>query len=163
MPTTVAAVSATVDDVEAICRLKYRYVRLLDTKQWDEFGECFAPDATADYAGLTFEGPAAVVDYMRANLGEGTITMHHVHSPEIDLDPADPDRATGRWYLHDKVIVEAFRFALEGAAFYEDRYVRTADGWRIAHTGYARTYELTWSLDDTPSLKVGGPGSHTHT
>lgn len=146
-------------DVDEICRLKYRYVRLLDTKQWDEFAACFAPGATSDYGGLSFDSPDATVAYMRENLGEGVLTMHHVHHPEIDVDG---DTATGRWYLHDKVVVDAFRFALEGAAIYEDRYVRTADGWRIAHTGYQRTYELTWSLDDVPSLKVNGPGSHTH-
>jgi hypothetical protein len=147
------------DDLEAISRLKYRYLRLLDTKQWDEFAECFAPGATADYAGLAFADPAALVDYMRTNVGEGVLTMHTVHHPEIDVDG---DTATGRWYLHDKVIVDAFRFALEGAAIYDDRYVRTADGWRIAHTGYTRTFELTWSLDDPGGVKVGGPGSHTH-
>ena len=104
----------------------------------------------------------ALVDYMRANVGEGVITMHQAHHPEIDVDPDDPDTATGTWYLHDKVIVDAFRFALEGAAIYEDRYVRTPDGWRIAHTGYQRTYELTWSLDDPSAVKVQGPGAHTH-
>lgn len=147
------------DDIDEICRLKYRYLRCLDTKQWDEFAACFAPGATGDYGGLSFDDREALVDYMRTNVGDGVITLHQVHHPEIDVDG---DTATGRWYLHDRVVVDAFRFALEGAAFYADRYVRTADGWRIAHTGYERTFELTWSLDDTPSLKVGGPGSHTH-
>ena len=62
----------------------------------------------------------------------------------------------------DKVIVEAFKFILEGAAFYNDRYVRTDDGWKIAHTGYRRTFEQTYSLDDLPSMKVGGPGTATY-
>lgn len=149
----------TVDDRDAICRLKYRYLRLLDTKQWDEFASCFAPDATADYNGLVFADPGTLVEYMRTNLGEGTITMHTVHHPEIDIDG---DSATGTWYLHDKVIVDAFRFALEGAAIYTDRYVRTADGWRIRHTEYVRTFELTWSLDDPAGVKVQGPGASTH-
>lgn len=147
-------------DIEAIKQLKYRYVRLLDTKQWDDFARCFTPDATGDYSGLTFASRDALVDYMRTNLVEGLYTMHHVHHPEIEIDGTD--HATGRWYLQDKVVSDAFRFALEGAAFYDDRYVRTADGWRIAHTSYLRTFEMTWSLDDLPSLKVGGPGSHTH-
>jgi hypothetical protein len=143
------------DDVAAICRLKYRYMRLLDTKQWDEFATLFAEDATADYNGLVFDTPTSLVDYMRNNLGEGFITMHQVHHPEIDVDE---DTASGHWYLHDKVIVDAFRFGLEGAAIYTDRYVRTADGWRIQHTEYERTYELTWSLDDPAGIKVNGPG-----
>lgn len=146
-------------DVRAIERLKYRYVRLLDTKDWEAFADCFTPEATGDYGGLSFGSREELVGYMRTNLGEHTITMHHVHHPEIEVCG---DEATGRWYLADRVIVDAYRFALEGAAFYDDRYVRTPAGWRIAHTGYRRTFELTWSLDDTPSLRVGGPGSHTH-
>lgn len=158
-PSSGSTASSAGDDRYAIQRLKYRYVRLLDTKQWDEFATCFAPDATADYNGLSFGDPEALVDYMRSNLGEGVLTMHNVHHPEIDVDG---DTATGTWYLHDKVIVDAFRFGLEGAAIYSDRYVRTSDGWRIQHTEYARTYELTWNLDDPAGIKVNGPGTHTH-
>ncbi|KRB79993.1 bile acid 7-alpha dehydratase [Nocardioides sp. Root190] len=147
----------TYDDIAAITRLKYRYLRCLDTKQWEDFASCFAPDATADYNGLAFEEPVALVDYMRANMGEGVLTMHQAHHPEIDVDLDDPDRATATWYLHDKVIVDAFRFALEGGAIYSDRYVRTDDEWRIQHTGYRRTFELTWNLDEPGGIKVHGP------
>lgn len=146
-------------DIAAISRLKYRYLRTLDTKQWDDFEACFLPEATADYNGLRFEDRDALVAYMRENLGPGMITMHTVHHPEVTVDG---DHATGRWYLQDKVVVEAFRFMLEGAAFYEDTYLRTADGWRVSHTGYRRTFELTWNLDDLPGLTVKGPGEHTH-
>jgi hypothetical protein len=96
---------------------------------------------------------------MRENLPEGFLTMHQVHHPEVSVDG---DLATGHWYLHDKVIVPAFRFMLEGAAFYDDRYVRTPDGWRVAHTGYRRTFEITYDLADLPGTKVNGPGEHTH-
>ena len=146
---------ARVDDIEQIRQLKYRYLRTLDTKQWDEFEACFLPEVTADYNGLRFVDRDALVSYMRENLGPGTITMHHVHHPEITVDG---ETATGRWYLHDKVIVEAFRFMLEGAAFYEDRYTRTPEGWRVSHTGYRRTFETTYSLDDLPGFRVSGPG-----
>lgn len=146
-------------DHEDVKALKYRYLRTLDTKQWDDFEACFLPEATADYNGLEFADRAALVDYMRTNLGEGMITLHQVHHPEIAIDG---DTATARWYLQDKVLVAAFGFMLEGAAFYEDRYVRTPEGWRVAHTGYRRTYEATYNLADLPSLSVKGPGEHTH-
>lgn len=146
-------------DLEDVKQLKYRYLRTLDTKQWEEFAACFLPEATADYNGLEFGDRAALVDYMRTNLGEGLITLHQVHHPEISIDG---DVATARWYLQDKVLVPAFSFMLEGAAFYEDRYQRTPEGWRVAHTGYRRTYEATYNLVDLPSLQVKGPGEHTH-
>ena len=156
---TLPSVTTQETDLEQIRQVKYRYLRTLDTKQWDDFEACFVPEATGDYNGLVFDDRAALVDYMRSNLGEGLITLHQVHHPEITVDG---DTATGRWYLQDKVIVPAFDYYLEGAAFYEDRYVRTPQGWRVSHTGYRRTYEMTASLKDIPSLKVTGPGEHTH-
>lgn len=88
---------------------------------------------------------------MRANLGEGLVTLHQAHHPEITVDG---DTATGRWYLHDQVISAEYRFKLEGAAFYEDRYARTPEGWKVSHTGYQRTFEATYSLDDTPGFRL---------
>jgi hypothetical protein len=141
----------THDDLERIKQLKYRYLRTLDLKLWDEFTECFVPEVTGDYAGLVFENRDALVGYMRENLGEGLISMHHAHHPEITVDG---DEATGRWYLEDRVIVPAFQFVLEGAAFYSDRYVRTSAGWRVSHTGYKRTFEVSMSTADLPSWKL---------
>jgi hypothetical protein len=142
------------DDIEEIRQLKYRYLRTLDLKRWEEFAECFVPDATGDYAGLTFESRSALVGYMRENLGEGLISMHHAHHPEITLDEWGGDRASGRWYLEDKIIVPDLDLVLEGAAFYTDRYVRTTNGWRISHTGYERTFEITLSTADLASYKL---------
>lgn len=142
------------DDIEEIRQLKYRYLRTLDLKRWEEFAECFVPDATGDYAGLTFESRSALVGYMRENLGEGLISMHHAHHPEIALDEWGGDRASGRWYLEDKIIVPDLDLVLEGAAFYTDRYVRTTNGWRISHTGYERTFEITLSTADLASYKL---------
>ena len=138
-------------DRDELEQLKYRYLRTLDTKQWDEFEQCFTPEATGDYDGLAFADRAELVTYMRENLGPDLVTMHHVHHPEITVEG---DTARMRWYLHDKVIVAALGFLLEGAAFYDDRCVRTPEGWRISHTGYRRTYETTTDLADIPSFRV---------
>ena len=139
------------DDRYAIERLKFRYFRTLDLKHWDDFAGCFSPDATADYAGLAFGSRDEIVGYMRENLGPGVITMHHAHHPEIDVDG---DRATGTWYLEDTVLAPDFGFALEGAAFYADDYVRVGGAWRIARTSYRRTFEMSWSTADVPSLQI---------
>jgi hypothetical protein len=36
-------------ELEKIRRLKYRYLRCVDLKLWDEIGDLFTDDATADY------------------------------------------------------------------------------------------------------------------
>jgi hypothetical protein len=138
--------------VEEIKQLKYRYLRTLDLKRWDEFAALFVPEATGDYGdGLSFGSRDELVGFMRDSLGPQMITLHQCHHPEITVSG---DRASGVWYLEDRVIMPERRVVLEGAAFYEDRYVRTADGWRIQHTGYRRTYEATLSMDDLPSYRL---------
>ena len=142
------------DDVEAIKQLKYAYFRCLDLKHWDEFATLFVPEATGSYAELQFGSADEIVGYMRENLPADTITFHQAHHPEITVDG---DTAEAVWYLHDKVFVPEYDVAIEGAAFYRDRCVRTPDGWRVAHTGYQRTFEATYSFDDLPGLTVTTP------
>ncbi len=142
--------------LEELKRLKYRYLRALDQKLWDEFGDTLAPEATSNYgAKLSFSSRTEIVEFMRSSLDTGIITEHHVGHPEIEIDG---DTATGVWHLQDVVIVPEQRMMLRGAAFYEDSYARSAEGtWQITHTGYQRSYEYWVSLDDFPSLKFTQP------
>ncbi|TYL49881.1 nuclear transport factor 2 family protein [Nocardioides sp. BGMRC 2183] len=144
--------------IESIKRLKYRYFRTLDTKKWDEFGDCLATDIRARYGTkamgepLHFDSRDAVVASMKENLSNGTITVHVAQHPEIDVDG---DRATGSWAFEDTVIVPDFQVTVRGAGYYHDEYRRDDDGqWRIAATEYERLYEAVTSHQDTPSFKL---------
>ncbi|MBV9349996.1 MAG: nuclear transport factor 2 family protein [Mycobacterium sp.] len=135
-------------DTQAIEQVKYRYLRALDTKHWDDFADTLTEDVTGDYGSsvgeeLHFTNRTDLVGYMRSALGPGIITEHRVTHPEITVSG---DEASGTWYLQDRVIVAEFNFMLIGAAFYRDQYRRTTDGWKISSTGYDRTYEATMSL-----------------
>ncbi|HZR81410.1 MAG TPA: nuclear transport factor 2 family protein [Candidatus Binatia bacterium] len=133
-------------EIELIKRLKYKYMRCLDQKLWDEIGDCFTDDAVASYSGgkYAFEGREAIVAFFRASMSSPSfLSSHRVHHPEIDL--TSPTTATGTWALEDVVIDPERDFALRGAAFYTDDYVKTADGWRIARTAYKRSFEEVWS------------------
>ncbi len=143
--------------LEEIRRVKYRYLRCVDLKRWDEMEEVFTSDASADYGThavkepLRLRGRDEIISYLRDNLGPQIITVHRCGQPEIEVDG---DTATGTWSFEDTVIAMDFRVLIKGAAFYEDTYQRGADGrWRIAHIGYKRIYETMSSLDDTPSLR----------
>jgi hypothetical protein len=129
-------------DIEEIKRLKYRYVRLLDLKEWDELAACFTEDATAAYGGgeYAYEGRNAILEFLRSNLsGTDTLTSHKVHQPEIDL--IGPDRARGLWGLEDVVISTESGVTIRGSAFYTDEYLKLDGSWRISSTGYKRVYE----------------------
>jgi SnoaL-like domain len=144
--------------LEDIRRLKHRYLRCVDLKLWDDLAGTFTPEATATYGTpamgqpLNLSGRDEIVGFMRKNLGPDIITEHFAAQPEIDVAG---DTATGTWCFEDTVIATEYRVVITGAAFYEDRYRRGTDGrWRIAHTGYERTYEATMSLDDLPSFRI---------
>lgn len=144
--------------LESIRQVKYRYLRCVDLKRWEELAATLTPDATADYGTpalgepLRLAGRDAIVTFLRDSLGTGIITTHFASQPEITIDA---DTASGTWCFEDTVIATEHRVMIKGAAFYEDRYARGSDGvWRIAHTGYVRTYEMTLSLDDLPSFRI---------
>ena len=135
----------TADDlveIEEIKRLKYRYVRCLDQKRWDEIADCFVPDAVASYGGgaWAFEGRDAILEFLRSSMGsQQFLSAHRVGQPEIDI--TGPDTATGTWALMDLVLQLEFGVDIRGAAFYEDTYLKVEGQWRIKSTGYKRTYE----------------------
>ena len=145
--------------LEEIRQLKYRYLRYVDQKRWDEMADVFTSGATVDYGTralgepLKLAGRDEILAFFRANLGAEIITVHAAGQPEIAVDG---ETATGTWCFEDTVIATEYRVVIKGAAFYEDRYARSEDDgqWRIAHTGYVRTYEAMMSLDDLPSFQL---------
>ncbi len=143
------------DEIEAIKRLKYRYLRLLDLKEWDALAECFAADATVSYDGgkYAFAGRDQIMQFLRQALGATTtISSHRCHQPEIDL--LSPTAATATWALDDIVIESEAGFTLRGAAFYTDTYEKIGGHWKIKSTGYRRLYEEVEARKDTPSLQL---------
>lgn len=141
--------------LEAIKRLKYKYMRCLDQKLWDEMAECFVEDATAAYSGgkYAFEGRDAIIAFFRESMGSPKVlSSHRVHHPEIDF--TSDTTATGHWGLEDVYINEEMGITVRGAAYYEDHYVKIGDTWRIKHTGYERAYEEMESRKDMPWLSI---------
>lgn len=129
------------DDIEAIKRLKARYFRLLDTKQWEAWGEVFAADVRMEVpeAAVELDGRDAVVSGVSAALA-GTRTVHHGHMPE--LERTGPDTARGVWAMEDYVewpeADDGTRVGLRGYGHYHDEYVREGGEWRIARTRLER-------------------------
>ncbi|HEX6421980.1 MAG TPA: nuclear transport factor 2 family protein [Acidimicrobiales bacterium] len=129
-------------EIEQIHQLKYRYVRFIDTKRWDDLAGLFTEDVTASYGGgvTTLAGRPAVMEFLSTAMAdEAMLTSHKVHQPEITL--TGPGSATGVWALDDVVILGSLGLTVRGASFYDDRYAKVDGAWRIAHTGYRRVYE----------------------
>lgn len=151
---------ADLEAIEAIKRVKYRYLRALDTKHWHDFADTLTADIVGDYGSSLgkehhFTDRDALVEFMRTSMPASVLTEHRVTHPEITL--IGDDEAEGTWYLQDRVIVPEYNFMLFGAAFYYDRYRKTPDGWRICATGYQRTYEVSQSTEGLNFKVKPGP------
>jgi hypothetical protein len=129
------------DDIEAIRRLKARYCRLLDTKDWDGYRQLFTDDVTMDTTasgGGVVTGADEFLAFL-VHVLDGVVTVHQCHTPEIDL--TSPTEATGIWAMEDLL-----RFAdgteLHGFGHYHETYRKDADaddsGWRIASSTLTR-------------------------
>lgn len=139
------------DDVEAIKRLKARYCRLMDNKEWNGYRELFTDDVTvnlesaggavpgqdqesAEAAGAVIAGADAFLAMLVPTLGEA-ITVHQCHTPEIDL--LSPSRAKGIWAMEDLL-----RFSdgteLHGFGHYHETYEKHGEDWLIKSTRLTR-------------------------
>jgi uncharacterized protein (TIGR02246 family) len=138
------------DDVEEIKKLKARYFRCLDTKDWDGYRSVFADDVVVDLSPAGDEvrrGLDPFMDYVRGL----TIvrSVHHGHMPEIEL--TSPTTATGIWAMEDHV-----RWAegqdTHGYGHYHETYEKTDGQWRI------KTMKLSYLRMDVTSstTSLGG-------
>jgi hypothetical protein len=142
-------------EIHAIERLKYRYLRCLDQKLWDDMRDVLTDDARAEYSGgkYTYEGRDAILEFLQRTMGADTFhSSHRVHHPEIDL--TGETTAVGTWALDDVVVDTQWNITVRGAAFYSDEYVKVDGEWKIARTGYKRTYEELQSRAEQPGLRL---------
>ncbi len=136
-------------EIEKIKQLKARYLRGLDTNDWETFADSMALDCRGRYNGgkLSFDSRDEIVAFMRENLsGEQVITLHQGHQPEIQL--IDADHARGTWYLQDLVLHLEAGIRLYGSAIYSDVYRKIDGDWKIAETGYQRVFEAVEPLGE---------------
>lgn len=141
--------------IEDIKRLKARYFRAMDTKDWELFRSLFTPDVEIDTScaftpadhkgdaiepGLKSRAPdpnfmITGVDRfleMQHHYLDGMSTVHHGHTPEIEI--LGPEEATGVWAMEDKLRwPEGSPMRLmHGYGHYTESYRKLDGGWRIA-------------------------------
>lgn len=88
-------------EIEAIKRLKARYCRHLDAKDWSAWRGVFGDDFVSDTAEGRRHGHRRAdefVAFIRKTLGKPSQpTVHQVHAPEIEL--TSPSTGAGVWAL----------------------------------------------------------------
>ena len=126
-------------DRDAICELKARYCRLLDTKQWDAWTELFVEEVvlyTSEAGGPpSITGREPAIAMVRANI-ETARTAHQVHNPEITITG---DTAVGVWAMQDRVVFDNGP-SMTGYGHYTETYVKRAGEWKIATSKLTRLH-----------------------
>ncbi len=124
------------DDIVKACEsLSIAYARAVDFRDYDAFAELFAEDGVLD-VGRPINGKAAIAKSMTKRPDE--LRSRHVLT-NIFIDVIDEDHARGISYLtlyrhNGKQSLVAGPVPFTGPAaigHYEDRFVRTAQGWRF--------------------------------
>lgn len=121
------------DDRAAIVQLTIDYCWALDTGAWDDLRSVFTPDVVADLGAGGQHGIDEIIDRVSSALGPLDDSQHMVTNHQVTIDGSG-DGATGRCYVQAQHV----RDEAEGGSLYtvggryEDRFVRTDDGWRIA-------------------------------
>ncbi len=120
------------EDIEAIKQLKARYAALCDANyDADALAALFTEDAIWDGETLgRAVGRDGIRQFFRGSSQRMAFAIHHIVSPIIEVTG---DTATGSWYLFQACTYRDGNQAVWGAATYNDRYVREADGWKFQH------------------------------
>lgn len=145
-------------DLELIRRVKYRYMRGVDTHDVELIRSCLAENASASYSGGKYvvRGRDAICDFIAGIIDPTSASSHIAVHGEIDFD--GPDHAHAVWRLEDTVHFTRANSAvqhaeikggeeLQGAGYYYDKYVRENSEWRISYTSYKRIYERIARLE----------------
>lgn len=132
-PYSMAEMVSVLRDIDDIKRLKARYFRCVDGRDWAGLRSLFTDDCQFVSVGMRdVTSVDAFVDRVRFLIHPG-VSVHHGHMPEITVTGADT--AEGKWPMMDYVEVAPDaegRRGLAGCGYYHETYRRVPGaGWRI--------------------------------
>ena len=135
-------------DQQDIIDLAIAYTWALDTKRVEDLRHIFLPDATATLRGVECSGVDAII----ARIGGSILRLDHTqHLNGNHQVVVAGDTATCRSQLQSQHVKSdtdgGDNFIVGGT--YEDRLVRTPQGWRIAH----RTMAQTWTEGNSAVIR----------
>jgi 3-phenylpropionate/cinnamic acid dioxygenase small subunit len=138
-------------DHEAITRKVYEYAYGIDTRDWASYRAIFDDRIDVDFSSYHGGAPATMStdDWLAGvkPLFTGLdATQHSMSNPLVDIDETDGDAARCRMYMQAAHFLEDWptpEFTIGG--YYDDRLVRTDNGWRIT----AVTLTVWWRRGDS--------------
>jgi hypothetical protein len=134
-------VAETVDQV-AIDRLQRAYADVVNRRAWGDLADVFAPDVTISLELVTrptveLVGAAEFTEFIAPAMARFGFFEFVILNSHIELWPGgDRSAATARVFMCELRTDVDGHERTDSYGLYRDRYVRTADGWRIAARRY---------------------------
>jgi hypothetical protein len=149
---TLEARLARIEHDRAIRDLKMRYLRAADAKDPDAMRACFVQDAVIAFEGFPeFRDRDAFVEaYRELGCAPGVFDIHQGGTGVIEL--TGETEARGWWPLYFHNINLTARTLTQLGVEYEDLYVLTGDGWKIAESWSYRKSCLIQRIDDAGAV-----------
>ena len=138
----------TLEDMEAIRKLKSKYWRCIDNKLWDELADCFAEDMVLSFMSKSIEGKSACIQFLKEVLSQA-VSAHQGHQAEIEITSGSTAKAI--WTLNDLLLDVQPGVNYTGFGYYEDEYVKENDTWKIKRSKV--TYRFTQIVNTWKSSK----------
>ncbi|OBH50438.1 nuclear transport factor 2 family protein [Mycobacterium sp. E2479] len=130
----------------AIHDVLFRYAHALDDRDSQLLRTCFTDDAVCE-VGATLSGIDAIIAFAEGVLSGFDVTQHLIANPRCTIDGDRADCACDLQAQHVTRGAPGGEHYVIGGR-YDDKLVRTPEGWRIAH----RRLRVTWSQGNSVPL-----------
>lgn len=143
---------------ESIKRLKYKYARALDDRNWTGLRECFTEDLEFNVPSTgPLRGPDEAVRTLRQGFTDFAFTLHECIMPQLTL--FDATEAEGLWNIHTLTITnDAMQQPdpekIHGYGWYKERYRKVGAEWKIARLQLVRSFK-----DQQPFVSLSNPAA----
>ena len=152
------------DDIEKlkarfdICQLKVRHLRMLDAKNWNEYGALLTDDFTLDLTQMAnvpvVTGRDTALNQIRTSM-EASGFVHTAHIPEFEFNG---DEARVIWAIQGRTINGPNQPAYTGYGQHHDRWVKRNGAWKLAAQKL-----ITFHMDvDPPAAMPTAPRGGRH-
>ncbi len=122
------------DPQREITAVLVRYATGIDCRDWPLFRTCFIEDCHLDYGDIgVWDGVDAVVEFMVAAHAGAGHTMHRMTNMAVDVHG---EEAEARTYVDALILSPDDQAGVNAIGFYDDRFLHTPDGWRIARRDF---------------------------
>ncbi len=133
------------EDIEAIKKLKARYLLYVDKKLWNEVANCFTENAIL----TMWQSRKEILENLPILL-QHIITVHQGHHSDIEI--ISDTTAKAIWSMSDKLQNTLSGSTLQGYGFYEDEYVKENGQWKIKSSKITRILVQEQRTSQTDSL-----------